>query len=204
VATGAATVDVTVPLVAGGRYPLTLTASPSGTTVQRQLLVTGFPDVPPGDVHDEAVSFLVDRRTASGFPDGTFRPNGAVTRAQAAAFLYRQGNAGAQWPACTTRPFSDVPQDDVFCGAIAWAAERGAVRGFSDGTFRPAGTVTRGQISSVLYREAFGSTAPAACSGDSAFPDVPRTDVHCAAVKHAPRRGSPRASRTAPSARARP
>lgn len=48
--------------------------------------------------------------------------------------------------------FSDVPPDHRFHAAIEWAAEQGLIVGLPDGTFRPDGQVTRGQLAVILYR----------------------------------------------------
>ncbi len=69
--------------------------------------------------------------------------------------------------------FSDVPPSHSFFEHITWLVERGLVKGFSDGTFRPSASVTRGQLAVMLYKDA-GSpefTPPAV----SPFKDLPTT-----------------------------
>ncbi len=69
--------------------------------------------------------------------------------------------------------FTDVPPLHSFFEHIAWLVERGLVKGFSDGTFRPSASVTRGQLAVMLYKDA-GSpefTPPAV----SPFKDLPTT-----------------------------
>src|SRR5699024_167539 len=41
-----------------------------------------------------------------------------------------------------TAPFSDVPVSNEFSGYIAYCSQQGIINGYSDGTFRPAGTLT--------------------------------------------------------------
>ena len=69
--------------------------------------------------------------------------------------------------------FSDVPPSHSFFEHISWLVERGLVKGFADGTFRPSSPVTRGQLAVMLYKYA-GSpefTPPAT----SPFTDLPTT-----------------------------
>lgn len=46
-----------------------------------------FPDVPNSAFYHSHVSWAVDNGIAAGFPDGTYKPNSAVTRGQMAVFL---------------------------------------------------------------------------------------------------------------------
>lgn len=49
-------------------------------------------------------------------------------------------------------PFSDVPPNRAFAEEIAWLASSGITNGYSDGTFRPLGTVNRDAMAAFLYR----------------------------------------------------
>lgn len=48
-----------------------------------------FADVPASSVHADAIGRLAAADVVAGFPDGTYRPTDAVTRAQMATFLHR-------------------------------------------------------------------------------------------------------------------
>ena len=48
--------------------------------------------------------------------------------------------------------FSDVPPTHTFFTHIAWLVERGLIKGFADGTFRPSSDVTRGQLAVMIYK----------------------------------------------------
>ena len=100
----------------------------------------------------------------TGYADGTFRPDGEVTRAGAAIMIGRALDLDGEQRA--TR-FSDVKADQKASGYIASAAEAGIIQGFPDETYRPNETVTRGQMAIFLSR-AFKLTEEA---------DVPFTDV---------------------------
>jgi hypothetical protein len=111
----------------------------------------GTGDVLASDVHTPAIDCVLHRGLAGGFPDGTYRPGGTLTRGQVATFLANLVR--------TTRDL-DVPRGDRFADVVgsphrdnvAALAELGIVGGFADGTFRPGAAVTRDQFASILVR----------------------------------------------------
>jgi hypothetical protein len=104
---------------------------------------------------------LTGRNLMVGYPDGTFRPNRPVNRAEFSAVLVRL----LGWP---TRPgaapgFADAAAVPEWARpAVAAAHARGLVNGYPDGTFRPAAPVTRAEAAAVLVRalEPFRDSAP--------------------------------------------
>jgi parallel beta-helix repeat protein len=90
------------------------------------------------------VQALVTKGLIRGFPDGTFKPEASITRAEYAAIiaktfeLPRQSGTG-------TVTFTDVPANFWASAAINQAAGMGFVSGFPDGTFRPEQNLTRVQ-----------------------------------------------------------
>ena len=57
----------------------------------------------------------------------------------------------------TRQPFSDVPDGSTHAEGIVWAAGRGLIEGYDDGTFRPGEPVTRGQLATILHRQVLDS-----------------------------------------------
>ena len=49
---------------------------------------TGFSDVPAGHWAYDAIHYVAGKGIASGYADGTFRPNNPITRGQMAKILY--------------------------------------------------------------------------------------------------------------------
>jgi hypothetical protein len=131
-----------------------VTRAQLATLLVRQLGLTqageapAFSDVPSDHTHAERITIAASHGVVTGFDDGTFRPEQALTRAQAASMLVR----AFEIPGTTTEPgFTDV-DGGVHAAAIAAAAEKGLVTGFADGTFRPGSALTRGQIATILDR----------------------------------------------------
>ena len=126
-----------------------------------------FSDVLPDHPFHAEITWMVDRDLTSGYEDGTFRPGIGASRQAAAAFLHRL--AGRPEPGGDSE-FSDVDVDHPFHGAITWASEQQVVRGFGDGTFRPAAQVTRQAMAAFLAHLEFDGEVPPADS--SGFDDV--------------------------------
>ncbi len=108
-----------------------------------------FTDVPTTHPFSTAIRWMAGEKITSGFSDGTFRGNQAVTRQAAASFLWKL--QGSRPPAPGARSFRDVPSTHTFHTAIRWLAGAGLTTGHADGTFRPSATLTRQAIASYLY-----------------------------------------------------
>ncbi|MEN9212219.1 MAG: S-layer homology domain-containing protein [Thermostichus sp. DG02_4_bins_136] len=96
------------------------------------------------------ITGLYERQVIGGFPDGTFRPNESVTRAQFAVIVTKAFGLDTNVP---SRPFAD-PIPSWAAPAIGAAAAAGLVSGFPDGTFRPNDVLTRAQAITVLTKAA--------------------------------------------------
>ena len=108
-----------------------------------------FADVP--STHWAAPVVASARRLgfASGYPNGTFRPDAPMTRAEAAALLYRAYPDVSGDPRA---PFPDVPEEHWAGAAIEALAAAGVVNGDPSGRFLPNRTVTRAELSVLLWR----------------------------------------------------
>ncbi len=85
---------------------------------------------------------------SDGYPNGTFRPGQAVTRAQFAKMTVDGFNLGTANPATAT--FPDVPKSNYFFPWIEGAVDAGIIGGYTDGNFRPNNSIIRQQANSLL------------------------------------------------------
>lgn len=91
---------------------------------------------------------LAQRRFIKGFPDGTFRPNTPMTRAEFATQLSRLFVLSPQ-----TAPalgYTDVDPSHWASQPIQSAIDRGFLTGYPDQTFRPEENITRLQVMLAL------------------------------------------------------
>jgi len=84
----------------------------------------------------------------TGYSDGTFRPDAAVTRAQFVLMLWRMCGKPAATQAAS---FADASAD-WYQDALSWAVEKGYVNGLSDTRFGPDAPITRQQAMAILFR----------------------------------------------------
>ncbi|MDQ6695523.1 MAG: S-layer homology domain-containing protein [Chloroflexota bacterium] len=110
-----------------------------------------YSDVPITDPDNEAVEYMGEHNIASGYGDGTFKPDVPVTRAQFAKMLVTAMRWGLIKP--PEGRFSDVSATtSPLYTYIETAAARGALQGFTDGTFKPNAPVTLAQTArSIVY-----------------------------------------------------
>ena len=83
----------------------------------------------------------------TGYSDGSFRPDAPVTRAEFAAIASRFEKLTEG-----SKSFTDVPNTYWATRYINFAATRGWVTGYSDGTFKPENPITRAEVAAVTCR----------------------------------------------------
>lgn len=93
-----------------------------------------------------------NRGWMNGFPDGTFRPDESITRAEFSVMLWRA--MGEPEPTVSSS-FSDAAAGDWYYDAVMSLYEAGIVNGYGDGAFGPNETVTR-EMAFVMLARALG------------------------------------------------
>jgi hypothetical protein len=109
-----------------------------------------FPDVPTVYWAGAAIQRLSQESVIRGYPDGTFRPEAGVTRAEFAKMLMRSLGFSPVSPEPSA--FTDVLKDHWAYGDIHAAAAHGYMVGYPDGTFQPNGKVTKAEVVTVIVR----------------------------------------------------
>lgn len=106
-----------------------------------------FSDVSAESWYNNAVSSLTNGGIINGYPDGTFRPNDIITRAEFAAIAAR---FSAKTEFAESPPvFTDV-EGHWAEGYIGIAGALGYINGYPDGTFRPDMPITRAEVAVLL------------------------------------------------------
>ena len=106
-----------------------------------------FSDVTSAHWAANYIGYMEQFGIVRGYRDGTFRPNAPITRAEFAAICCRfeKLTDGAA-------TFTDVPASHWAAKSIAYAATRGWVTGYADGTFKPGNNITRAEVAAVTCR----------------------------------------------------
>ena len=104
---------------------------------------------------DETFYAVYSRKSAgaymTGYSDGTFKPDGVITRAETAALIARISGVYNADETYNT-DFSDCAQSAWFTNYVGCCIQNGFITGYSDGTFRPERTVTRAEFAAILCR----------------------------------------------------
>lgn len=118
--------------------PITSPSTPTTPITQ-----VAFKDVSANYWAQTFIQELASRNIIKGFPDGSFRPNDPVTRAQFAALLSQAMNKQTVRSSAT---FTDVSSTNWAATAIQKAYTTGFMSGYSATTFRPNENISRVQI----------------------------------------------------------
>ncbi|MBW4541535.1 MAG: S-layer homology domain-containing protein [Myxacorys chilensis ATA2-1-KO14] len=133
------------------------------------------------------IETLAEKQIIAGFPDGTFKPDAPVTRAQFAAIVK---NAFTSNQVRVARGFGDVPAKYWATSAINKAYETGFMSGYPGGTFKPEQQIPKVQVlvslSSGLNYTSTGNAATtlAAFRDSGEIPDYAKTGVVAAAERN--------------------
>ncbi len=109
-----------------------------------------FKDMTTNAEFNKAISWAAESGITSGWSDNTFRPWNTCNRAAIVTFLWRYAGKPE---ATEMAAFSDMPTDNEdFCKAISWAAEKGITTGYDGNLFKPWNTCNRLAVASFLDR----------------------------------------------------
>ncbi len=88
-----------------------------------------------------------------GYPDGSVKPEGKITREEMTAILYRILNHDYEKPFVETGSvFSDVNLDCWAVHDIEYMADKNIVYGYPDGEFKPKNNLTRAEFAALIRR----------------------------------------------------
>ena len=142
--------------------------------------ISTFTDLRGNEWYYQSVAYLERNGIIYGYPDGTFRPNEQITRAEYATMVVRLLDLAP----VDTNVFDDVA-DHWAVGYINSAASEGWISGNGYGQFQPDLTITRAQvvtiINRIMNREIRMENIPVDAS---AYTDLPKTHwAYCAIIE---------------------
>lgn len=109
---------------------------------------TGFSDVPSSHKASGYIAAAAKAKLINGYPDGTYRPNNTITRAEMAFILSRLFVV----PFHVNVSFTDISPKMAVYEPIQQILAANITIGYPNKTFRPNASVTRGQFSAFLAR----------------------------------------------------
>ncbi len=127
-----------------------------------------FVDVPASAWYYDVVKSAYDKGLMNGVSATTFAPNGSLTRGMFVTILYRLAGSPEVTAAAS---FVDVPANQYYADAVAWASANGIVNGVSADKFAPNNNITREQMAAIIHRYAVANNIEAANSNEVSYSD---------------------------------
>ncbi len=145
-------VQVTKKIVEPFKYKGHMTGAATGLGVV-------YPDVPESHWAAPEINHLSDKCILEGYPDGYFKPNKSITRAEMASMVVKGYNLDGT-PLTEEGNFCDVPKDYWAYEQINKGASNGMIAGLSDDIFKPEGNLTRAEAMTIMSK---GLSCPMDC-----------------------------------------
>lgn len=106
-----------------------------------------YTDVTENDWYNNAVSTMANGGIVTGYPDGSFDPNGNITRAEFAAMAIRFFQDAKAGPAKFSDTIGHWAEE-----SISKAQSQGLIAGYPDGSFQPDEPITRAEAMTLMNR----------------------------------------------------
>ncbi|MBR4882043.1 MAG: S-layer homology domain-containing protein, partial [Clostridia bacterium] len=113
--------------------------------------VNVYPDVKDASWYAEAVEYCVKHNYMGGMGNNHFSPNTALTREQCVVMLANIMRVNTRAYREVPSGFDDVPLNNWYSGAVAWAVEMGYVKGMSENTFGTGQKIQRAAFARLIY-----------------------------------------------------
>lgn len=108
----------------------------------------------------------------NGYPDGSVKPDGEITREEMTAILYRIVNHDYEKTfVATGEAFPDVSMERWSAHDIEYMSDKNIVYGYPDGEFKPENNLTRAEFAALICRFAKLKNA----DKENIFPDLDKT-----------------------------
>lgn len=134
----------------------------------RVIRLMKFADVPDNYWAVNSIEQMATTGLIEGYPDGTFQPQRALSRAELSTLLVKSKEA--QLPSLRGKTFKDVAMTHWAARYVKGALDMGLVTGYPDKTFKPNNMITRAEGVAVLTR--FGELPVQTALNAGPYPDV--------------------------------
>ncbi|OGJ57015.1 hypothetical protein A3H22_01545 [Candidatus Peribacteria bacterium RIFCSPLOWO2_12_FULL_55_15] len=109
-----------------------------------------FPDVPRSHPNYDAILYVQSEGIVSGYPDGMFRPDQTINRAEFVKIMVESGTFQSGTNCDLFTDFPDVPRLSWFASFVNAARCSGLIDGYPDGTFKPVNTISFVEASKII------------------------------------------------------
>lgn len=121
-----------------------------------------FPDVAANHANYDAIIYAQQEEIVSGYPDGTYKPNNTINRAEFVKIIVGAQGLPIDTTTGASMTFPDVNIDrDWFFPYVITAHFSHLIDGYPDGTFKPNNKINFAEASKIIMRSLFGFDQPA-------------------------------------------
>jgi hypothetical protein len=114
----------------------------------------GFTDVPKDSPNCAALSYVKDQGIFTGYPDGTFKPDQVINRAETVKVMTEGFKLNMLADPSDKLGFSDVILHEWYMPYLATAKAGNIIQGYPDGTFKPDQTVNYVELIKMFFETA--------------------------------------------------
>lgn len=122
--------------------------------------MASFSDVPKSHVNYDAISYVESEGIVSGYPDGTFKSDNKINRAEFTKILvgtaldYDPGKdpSGFDIYSLSQIPFSDISPNDWYIPFVRKAMQNDIIAGYPDNTFRGANEINKAEAAKIIVK----------------------------------------------------
>lgn len=111
---------------------------------------TLFTDVPSTHLHAEAIAYVKAKGIVDGYPDGTFRPNHTINRAEFTKIVIGSNFTERALQFCADFGFSDTSRTAWYASFICLAAQHHIIDGYPDGSFHPEASINFVEAAKII------------------------------------------------------
>lgn len=129
-----------------------------------------FDDI-SGHWAEETIRQAASAGIATGYEDGSFKPNRTVTRAEFAVMLMNALKSSGEESELAFEDAANIPAWARI--AVALAVQAGIITGYEDGTFRPDDVITRAEMAAMIANALKPTPQASAATGFADDADIP-------------------------------
>lgn len=131
--------------------------------------LVSFSDVKDKAWFKESIDKAASNGITGGYPDGTFKPNNQISRAEIASLIARIGKFELNETA-ETDSFKDIKSSKWYYKSVIMAKQNGIIGGYPDGSFKPDGKATRAEVATMIFKylkHLNGDSTPSSSSSET-------------------------------------
>lgn len=127
-----------------GQWLLTQTTKPFSSNEPQEPLY----DI-VGHKYEAAVRYLEENEIIEGYPDGSYKPDNSVNRAEFTKIIVG-AKLGSEPTGSAANCFPDVKSGDWFSSYVCYAKDAGIIGGYPDNTFKPSNNINLAEAAKIL------------------------------------------------------